>query len=100
MDVLPDLPIDDGTDAGRGEATGTDARTLVPDSDKRSHLWTNAVQLARRHGDQPENDRFAHTLENVASRTPLSSADNGGEEMERTGIEPATPSLQSWCSPN
>jgi len=28
MDVLPDLPLDDGRD--RAKATGTDARTLVP----------------------------------------------------------------------
>jgi hypothetical protein len=24
----------------------------------------------------------------------------GGFLMERTGLEPVTPSLQSWCSPN
>jgi hypothetical protein len=24
----------------------------------------------------------------------------GFQAMERAGLEPATPSLQSWCSPN
>ena len=26
--------------------------------------------------------------------------DAGVQTMERAGLEPATPSLQSWCSPN
>ena len=36
----------------------------------------------------------------VPTKKPQSGLDSGCQQVETNGLEPSTPSLQSWCSPN
>ena|GEM_PF-4539973 len=105
LESLPSLPLD----AARPEAqraTGTDdanswlAPVLAPKPDKTSGSWATAGTT--RVGDntqdcQQQNDA---SVRSGKRKRPLSSADNGRQEVERKGLEPSTSALRTQRSPN
>ncbi len=89
LDVLPALPLDGGPHVAI--ATGTDARTLVPTLvPTAGNLSTNGATAGKTTAGDGAAVLAANGLFFPADQR-MSTADG----MEPTGIEPATPSLQS-----
>ena len=92
LDALPALPLVSESEDQQGVVTGTDPGALVPAADKsgtsRSNDDKNHAHPVRRQrgGD------VSVSVECVTRKSPLSSSDNGRQEIGVTGFEPTTSS--------
>ncbi len=109
MESLPSLPLGGEHKNIRqaAKATGTDdyqpsplAPPLAPTHVQSSASESFTVKMTEptRHRNEPAENRVSAYRDK--RKHPQTTTVNGCLKVETTGVEPVTPSLQSWCSPN
>jgi len=106
LDVLPSLPLGRSDESQRQRATGTgsDPTPFAPGFVPTAGYWgANQSIQVKSHtegGRVVERDDGEVSVSEVEGKHLLSTAVNGGLEMEPSGIEPPTSALRTQRSPN
>jgi integrase len=90
----------DGPDDQREAATGTDGRLADTPRQKPGNGGTREYVLVRHPAATEGAGADAPALHNSREDADLCASLHGGSEVERSGLEPPTSSLQSWHSTN
>ncbi len=112
LDALPALPLESKPFEAQAvrnvlSATGTDDKMSAPFAPAYAPTWckpsteqTTAVKMTGNDKGRGECSNVPISACPVNKKAPLTTRVNEAWPMETTGIEPATPGLQSRCSPN